>query len=55
MCGESTSMITFDLSDIEGSMSKSLRFQRLIFRKGAKIDHKLPVNSNRKPYIYEVQ
>ncbi len=31
--------VTFDLSDLEKSMSKSLRFRRLIYYKGAELGH----------------
>ena len=48
---ESNSVITFDLSDLEGAMSRSLRFGRLISHIGAKIDHMLLLKSNRKPYM----
>ncbi len=44
-------MITFHLSDLERSMSRSLRFGCLIFHKGAKIGHMLLLDCNRKPYM----
>ncbi len=44
-------MITFDLSDLDRSMSRSLRFGRLISHKGGKIGNMLLLNSNRKPYM----
>ena len=50
-CGEFNSMITFDLSDIERSISRSLRFWRLISRKGAQLGHVLLLNANRKSYM----
>ena len=37
-------MITFDLSDLERSMSRSLRFGKLISRKGAELGHMLLLN-----------
>ncbi len=46
---ESICAITFDLS--ERSMSKSLRFRRLISCKGAKVGHVLLLNTNRKSHI----
>ncbi len=37
--GESFRAITFDLSDLDRSESRSLRFRRIIFRKGAELGH----------------
>ncbi len=45
-------MITFDLSDLERSASRSLKFGRPISCKGGKIGHILLLNSNGKPYIW---
>ncbi len=42
--------VTFDLSDVERSMLKSLRFLKLISRKKAQLGHMLLLNINRKPY-----
>ena len=39
------------LGDFESSISKSLRFQKLISRKGAELSHMLQLNINRKPYM----
>ncbi len=39
MYGESIGVITFGYSDLERSMSRSLRFQRLISGKGAEVGH----------------
>ena len=39
------------LSDPESSISRSLRFQKLISRKGAVLGHILQLNINRKPYM----
>ncbi len=39
------------LSDLERSKSRSLRFQSLIFCKGAELGHILLLNSNRKVYM----
>ncbi len=49
MHGESIGTITLDFSDIERSMSITLR--RLISHKGAELDDILLFNSNRKPYM----
>ncbi len=51
MCGESIGAITFDYSDLERSVSRSLRFRRLTFRKRAELDHVLLINTNRKSYM----
>ena len=45
-------VITFDLSDIERSVSRSVRFWRLTPRKGAELGHMLLLNTNRKPYMW---
>ena len=54
--GESIGAITFDLSDLERSLLRSLRFQRLISHKTAELGHMLPVllNTNRN-HIWGVQ
>ncbi len=39
------------LSDLESSMSRSIRFQRLISRKAVELYHKLILNINRKSYM----
>ncbi len=44
--GESTDAITFDFSDLERLMTKSLRFGKLISRKGAELGHMLLLNIN---------
>ncbi len=44
-------MITFDLSDLERSMSRSFRFSKLISYKGTELGHMLLLNINRKPYM----
>ncbi len=49
--GESNGMITFDLSDLERSMSWSLRFGILISFKGAELGHMLLLNISRKAYM----
>ena len=48
--GESIGAITFDLSDLERSMSRPLRIRRLISLKGAELGHMLLSNINRKSY-----
>ncbi len=40
------------LSDLERSNSRSIRFQCVISRKGAKLGPMLLLNINRKPYFY---
>ncbi len=40
------------LSDLERSMSKSVRFRSIIPRKGAGLDNILPLNTNRKAYMW---
>ena len=40
-------MIILDVSDLERSMSRSLRFRRLISCKGAELGHVLAINTNR--------
>ena len=45
-------MIAFYLGDLERSMSRSLRFRRLIFRKGSELGHVLLENTNRKSYMW---
>ncbi len=44
-------MVTFDLSYLERSVSRSLRFQSLISYKGTELSYMLPLNSNRKLYM----
>ncbi len=39
------------LSDLESSKSRSLKLQSLISCKGAKLGHKLLLNTNRKKYM----
>ncbi len=39
------------LSDLERSISRSLRFKTLISRKGPELGHMLLLNINRKPYM----
>ncbi len=39
------------LSDLERSISRSLRFKTLISRKGPELGHMLQLNINRKPYM----
>ncbi len=39
------------LSDLERSNSRSIRFQSVISRKGAKLGPMLPLTINRKPYM----
>ncbi len=41
-------MIIFDLSDLERSLSRSLRFRTLISFKAAALGHMLVLNINRK-------
>ena len=43
--------ITFVFSDLERSMSRSLRFRRFISHKGAELGHTLLLNINRKACI----
>ncbi len=49
---KSIDTITFDLGDLESSMSRSLRFRRLISRKGAELGHILLFNINRKAHMW---
>ena len=51
MYGESIGVIAFDLSDLERSMSRSLRFQRPISRKATELGHMLLLNTSRKSYM----
>ncbi len=44
-------MITFDLSDLERLISKSLRFQRLISHNAAELGQILLLNINRKSFM----
>ncbi len=44
-------MTAFYLSELERSLSRSLRFQRLISRKAAELGHMLLLNTNRKSYV----
>ncbi len=48
MFGESISAIAFDFRELERSPSGSIRFRRLISRKGAELDHVLPLYTNMK-------
>ncbi len=41
-------MITFDFGNFERSLSRSLQFRRLISRKGAELNHVLPLDTNTK-------
>ncbi len=50
--GESIAPVTFDLSDLKRSMSRSLILRRLISHKGAELLHMLPLNVSRKGYFY---
>ncbi len=47
----STGAITFDFSDLERSVLRSLRFERLISRKGDGLSHVLVLNTNRKSHM----
>ncbi len=49
MYDESIGTITFDFSDLEISMSRSLRFWKPISRKAAELGHVLPLNGLRWP------
>ena len=51
MYGESICEITFDISDLQKSMSRSLRFLKLISHIGAELDQMLLSKINRKPYM----
>ncbi len=51
MYEESFDGITFDLSDIERPMLRSLIFGRLISPKGDELGHMFLLNTNRKPYM----
>ena len=44
-------VITFHFSDLERSMSRSLRFGRLISRKVDELGHMLLLDTTRKPYM----
>ncbi len=46
-----TAPLDLTLSDLEMSNSRSLTFRNLISRKRAYLDPKLPLNTNRKPYM----
>ncbi len=48
MYGESIGAIAFDFREPERSLSRSIRFRRLISRKGAELDHVLLLDTNRK-------
>ncbi len=48
MYGESIGAIAFDFRELERSLPRTLRFQRLISRKGAELDHVLLLDINRK-------
>ncbi len=47
----SVSVIIFEFSDLERSMSRPLKFWKLISRKGAELGHMLLLNINRKPHM----
>ena len=51
MYGESIDAITFDFSFLERSLSRSLRFRRLIFHKGTELGYVLLLNTNRKSHM----
>ena len=43
--------IAFDFRELERSLSRSLRFQRLISHKGAELGHMLLLDTNRKTHM----
>ncbi len=49
--GSSLMPLHFDLSELERSMPISLRFRRLISRRGAELSRMLLLNTNREPYM----
>ncbi len=49
--GGSIDVITFDFSDLERSMSRSLRFGRVISHKGADSGHVLLLNTKKKSHV----
>ncbi len=51
MCGESIGAITFDYGDLERSVPRSLRFRRLISRKGPELDPVLLIKTHRKSHM----
>ncbi len=48
MYRESIGAIAFDFRELQRLLSRSLRFRRLIARKGAELDHVLLLDTNRK-------
>ncbi len=40
------------LSDLERTMSRSLRILKLIYREGAELEHMLTLKNNRKAYMW---
>ncbi len=50
--GSSMTLSHLTLSDLERSVSRSLRFQSIMSRKGAELGHMLLLNINRKPFMW---